>query len=158
MSEVKATLKCKLKKHVSIFEVTDSHFVEKWTKGIESGEKKVLLSKLSPDLSRTTARSGSLTVQLIGGVIFLVLTAIFFFSPIQSKIPFLSVFFLALSLWSLFRSFGNVKPKSWTIILNENGERIAWFINDDCNPEEREKFEAELISSIKKQKEKATNN
>ena len=157
MREIKAILKCKRKKLVSVFEVTDTHLIKKWTKGSGSGERKILLSKLSPDLSRTTARPDSFTIQLIGGIIFLILTTIFFFSSIQSTIPFLSMFLLALSLWSLFRAFRNIKLLTWTIILNENGDRIAWFIHDDCTPEDRDRFEASLISSIKKQKEKATN-
>lgn len=149
MNEIQTKLICRSKGYTANFEITKTHLIDKWTKGRQSGEKRIELSKLSPDLSYTTGRSSNVVAQLIGSGICLAVASIFFFSIIQDKIPLLSLFFCILSFWLLILSILGLRLKSWTIIHREDGEQFAWFMHGDCTEEERKAFEQAFTKIIK---------
>ena len=51
MKEIQTKLICHSKGYTTTFEITQTHLIKKWEKERQTGEKRIELSKLSPDLS-----------------------------------------------------------------------------------------------------------
>ena len=158
MKEIQTKLICRSKGYTAEFEITKTHLIDKWRKGHQSGEKRIELSKLSPDLSYITGRSNLVTGQLIGCCICIAIASIFFFSVIQDKVPLLSLAFCMLAFWLLVKAISGMRIKTWTTIHRETGEDFAWFTHDDCEENERKAFEKSFTEIITKnnQQKKST--
>ena len=142
MSEPRHKLIWRSRRMTSELELTLTHLIDRWTKGSQSGEKRIALSKLSPELSYTKARPKNTAARLIGGGICLGAAAVFFFSVIQEKVPLLSLFFCLLAIWLIVLGLlRGLRLESWTIIHRESGKRFAWFRHEDCSEQERKEFE-----------------
>lgn len=155
MKEIQTKLICRSKGYTTDFEITKTHLIKKWKKGKQSGEKRIELSRLSPDLSYITGRSGSVAVQLIGFCICIAIACIFFFSVIQDKVPLLSLAFCILAFCLLVKAIHGMQIRTWTTIHRSTGEEFDWFTHDDCEEKERKAFEesfAEIITKNNQQK------
>ena len=130
-------------------ELTDTHLIDKWTKGRQSSDNRIPLSKLSPDLSYLTARSENAISRLIGAIICLAIAITVFFSIIQEKVPLLSPFFCILSVWLLILGLRGFHLTTWTIINRGNGERFAYIVHEDCDEKERKTFEEAFTKRMK---------
>ena len=141
MSEPRHRLVRRRKRITGELELTHTHLIDRWTRGQQSGEKRIALSKLSPELSYMNVRPDNAVSRLIGGGICLGAAAVFFFSVIQDKVPLLSLFFCVLAIWLVVLGLRGLRPESWTIIHREDGDRFAWFRHADCGEQERQEFE-----------------
>ena len=56
MSETRVTLTCRRHRTTTETEITGTHLICRWAVRRQSGEKRILLSHLSPDLSHSTTR------------------------------------------------------------------------------------------------------
>ena len=156
MEKIQTKLICRSRGYTTTFEITKTHLIKKWKKGRQSGEKRIELSKLSPDLSYITGRSDSVVAQLIGCCICIAIAAILFFSIIQDKVPLLSLAFCILAFFLIVKAIRGMRIRKWTTIHRETGEEFAWYTHDDSKENERKAFEesfTEIITKNNQQKD-----
>ena len=136
-----STLSCQMGKNRWTLELTDTHFVRKWKGGRNSGEERIALSKLCPDLSERTGRRENTFARILSGLALLGLCVVLFLSVVQDKVPLLAPFVAIFAVWLLVLGLKGLKVQTWTVVHKEDGTSFAYFTHQGCDEVERKAFE-----------------
>jgi hypothetical protein len=80
------------------------------------------------------------------GVFVLGIAAVVYWSVIQEEVPLLAPILACLGIGLLAKQVKNLRVRSWTVICLGDGKMLAYIMHDNCDEEERKKFEAAYLS------------
>jgi hypothetical protein len=154
MSEPIAVLNSEVRRTHYSLELGDDYLVRKWRKGKESGERRISLDNVMPEISVMTARPEHSRARVIGGLFLVGLAIVVFFSTLQQKAPLLFALLALLGGWILAVGLRNFRLQTWTIFHEKSGEFFAHVVHSGCDPKEREEFETIFRETMAKHKQR----
>ncbi|MCP5099441.1 MAG: hypothetical protein GY943_28130 [Chloroflexi bacterium] len=127
----------------------DEHcFYTNWKHGCDEGTTSVPLDQLSSHYSLTQGRPDGFVAKWQKAGAFIAIAIIVYFSDFNESIPLLAPAFFIYGVVKTISMWGDLIPKTWSVISYKDGKSAGSIIHDG-NSEERIKFEEALACSIR---------
>ncbi|MCG8599825.1 MAG: hypothetical protein MI807_06765 [Verrucomicrobiales bacterium] len=142
MDDVIATISTRKGRYSDTYSLTRTELIWQWTKGEESGESSISLSKLKPRVEHASSRPRGTEQRLITGIILVALAAVIFFSALQKLAPLLSVLLALGGCTLIVWAFRKWRVLHYSGFATKDDEWFGHVIHSRCDSHELEQFEA----------------